>query len=198
MNDQTMLPWSDEPTKPVKPKNLFNVLQRRKKDGKVDVWVPKRSYKTAKLEALTKARLRYPDDRYIKNTIYEEVKEVTDKDPFLAYEDENEVAYRVHDHTQEVLVVPKERAIPEPFPVRRPEPIQKAYRFMLWAALGLILSGLGAIIFAPVAGWWATRAINGRTDPRDRTRAWVTFFLAVLLFLVGLLLAFLFWIHMAS
>jgi hypothetical protein len=131
----------------------------------------------------------------LKNKISEEIKEVIERDPFLVYEGETDSAYKIHNHAEDELIVPKERAVPEPFPARRAEPIRKAYRFLLWATLGLILSGLGAIFLAPAAGLYALRGLNGALSQHDRARGWVILALAVVVFLVGAALAYLLLLH---
>lgn len=151
--------------------------------------------KTEKLDCLTKAHQEHPGDPRVRAAIYEEVKEVVDQDPYLEYHAENTQAYRVIDRAQQVLIVPKERARPETYPASRPVPIRRAYRYLLYAALGLILSGLGAVIFAPAAMRYAFQALGPGSQPADRVRARVISGLALVLFAAGLAFVYLLWIH---
>lgn len=154
--------------------------------------------KTERLDCLNKEHQDRPGDPVVRAQIYQEVKEVVDRDPYLEYHAENTNAYRVIDRAQQVLIVPKERAKPEPFPVKRPQPIHMAYRYLLLAMLGLALSGLGAVVFAPLAVRAAFRALGDRAlahDTADHVRAQVVIALSVLLFAAGLALVYLLWIH---
>lgn len=195
MNERKTLQENNEPTFPrqMKGSKLDDRLDKKTIDERA-VFAPKNDQKTEKLKELTRARLRQPQDQRLKAAVYEEVKQVLEEDPSLVYQDETEAAYQVMDHAQEILIVPKERAVPEPFPVQRPEPIRKAYRFLFWSVLGLLFSGLGALLFAPAAGLHAARAL-GQTGSKDHARARVVLILAVLIFGLGLALAYLFWLH---
>jgi hypothetical protein len=163
-----------------------------------DSWLPcikNARTKTERLDCLNKVQQERPNDPVVRAMIYQEVKEVVDRDPFLEYHAENTNAYRVIDRAQQVLIVPKERAVPESYPVRRPEPVRMAYRYLLYVALGLILSGLGAVIFAPFAWRYAFRAYRQTRSRADRVRAGVAAALVLALFALGLALTYLFWIH---
>lgn len=151
--------------------------------------------KTEKLDCLSKILEQYPNDPVVRAMIYREVKEVIDRDPYLEYHAENTNTYRVIDRAQQVLIVPKERATPEPYPVKRPEPIRMAYRYMLFVILGLFLSGLGAVIFAPFAVRYSLRALNQGRTQADRVRAAVVAIFSMAFFGLGLALAFLLWLH---
>lgn len=195
MNEKTILPENGEPTRPTRVWKEAEGSLTENRDGKtVKAWATK----TGKPAALNPAYPRVPIDLRLKQFIYDEVKQALDQDPFLAYEDETEAAYRVHNHAKEALIVPKERAVPEPFPVHRPPLIRKAYRFLLLAAVGLVLSGLGAIIFAPAAGLYALRSFAEPLQRADQVRGGVIFGLSVAVFLVGAALAYLFWLHLVG
>ena len=196
MANQSRPTWDSESTLPVRPQPAAS---RPLPDVNNDPCAKPAQTKTEKLDCLNKEHQDRPGDPLVREQIYEEVKEVVDRDPFLEYHAESTSAYRVIDRHQQVLIVPKERARPEPYPVQRPEPIRQAYRFLLYAALGLVLSGLGAVIFAPVAVLHAIHALNapqqGEENRANRVRARVVISLSVLLFAAGLVLAYLLWIH---
>ncbi len=151
--------------------------------------------KTELLDCLNKSLQEHPDDPAVREMIYQQVKEVIDRDPYLEYHAENTHSYRVIDRAQQVLIVPKERAVPEPYPVKRPEPFRMANRYLVFGILGLALSGLGAVIFAPFAVRYALRALSESKSPADQVRAAVVAILAMLFFGAGLALAFLLYLH---
>jgi hypothetical protein len=151
--------------------------------------------KTELLDCLDKMQQERPEDPAVRAMIYNEVKEVVDRDPYLEYHAENTHSYRVIDRAQQVLIVPKERAVPEPYPVKRPEPFRMANRFLVLVILGFALSGLGAIVFAPFAFRYAIRALGESRSPADQVRAAVVAILAMLFFGAGLALVFLLWLH---
>lgn len=130
--------------------------------------------------------------------MYRRVKDLLERDPFLAYLEETDDLYRVRNHADLILTIPKDRAVPERFPPRRPALIQSTYRRLVWATVGLILSGIGALVLAPLAAWRALQALGRPLSRADRARARIAFFLAALLFVLGLLLSSLFWLHLAG
>lgn len=190
-NNQRRRPWSNyEQTIPSPPRQNND----RNKDNEPPCTKTART-KTEKLDCLNQIQQEHPDDPAVRAMIYQEVKEVVDRDPFLEYHAESTNAYRVIDRAQQVLIVPKERAVPEPYPVKRPEPFRMANRYLVFVILGLMLSGLGAIVFAPFAVRYALRALRQSRSPADQVRAAVVAILAILFFGVGLALAFLLWLH---
>jgi len=94
------------------------------------------------------------------------------------------------------LVVPKDRSLPEPYPAVRPILLQKAYRWLGLACLGMLLAGLGAMVFASLA---AVAAVGLNLQPisrNDRIRSLVVLMLAGGLWLGGLLLGVILLVHL--
>ncbi len=189
-NDELRSGRDPEPAIPAPPRWSKNA----NKDNKQPCWKTART-RTEKLDCLSKIQQEYPNDPVVRKMIYQEVKEVIDRDPYLEYHAETTNTYRVIDRAQEVLIVPKERAAPEPFPPRRPEPIRMAYRYLLFSLLGLFLSGLGAMVFAPIAERYAFSALSKARTHGDQIRAAVVGILAPVLFVLGLALTLLLYVH---
>jgi sterol desaturase/sphingolipid hydroxylase (fatty acid hydroxylase superfamily) len=126
---------------------------------------------------------------------YPLVRRLLAADPFLLYLDESSEVYHVR-HSEGELRVLKERGIPEPYPARRPLWLQRAYRWLWLACLGLLLAGLGAMVFATLAAA-AALALNSQPISRsDRIRSLVVLLLAGGLWLGGLLLAVILLVHL--
>ncbi len=154
--------------------------------------------KTELLDCLNKEQQRRPDDPAVRAMIYREVREVVDRDPYLEYHAENTQAYRVIDRAQQVLIVPKERAQPERFPVQRPEPLRKANRYQLFAILGLLFAGTGAVVFSLVSARYAFPAMLKERSTANQVRAGVSVLLSMALFVIGLALVYLLWLHISG
>ena len=123
------------------------------------------------------------------------VQELLGKDPFLLYIEETDELYHVRHGTELDLRVRKNRSLPEPFPARRPALLQKAYRWLWMACLGLLIAGLGAMVFATLA---AAAALGLNLHPisrADRIRSLVVLLLSGALWLGGLLLSAIMLLH---
>jgi hypothetical protein len=124
------------------------------------------------------------------------VRSLLAEDPFLLYLDETGDRYHVRHGVNQELVVPKDRSLPEPYPAVRPILLQKAYRWLGLACLGLLLAGLGAMVFASLA---AVAAVGLNLQPisrNDRIRSLVVLMLAGGLWLGGLLLGVILLVHL--
>jgi F0F1-type ATP synthase membrane subunit c/vacuolar-type H+-ATPase subunit K len=135
-----------------------------------------------------------------KQAFHRTVQRILEADPFLLYLDETDGVYRVRssDADGRVLHVPKDRRIPEPYPVVRPASLQKAYRWLWWAFLGLPLAGLGAVVFAPLAAGAAMSLYLRQPSGKNRILSLVVILLAGGLWLVGLLLGVILLMHLIS
>jgi hypothetical protein len=123
------------------------------------------------------------------------IREALDRDPFLAYHDETNELYRAINAEQVVMSIPKQRAAADVFPPGRSSPLQPAYRWLALAFFGLLLAGIGTILFAPLAALSAGRARPSLQSRSERVSATVVITLSVLVLLLGLNFAFLFLIH---
>ncbi|HEX2996399.1 MAG TPA: hypothetical protein VHP14_16355 [Anaerolineales bacterium] len=138
-----------------------------------------------------------PDCEDRRNVAFAAVKELLDRDPFLAYLEETEALYRVVNKSNQVVVIPKKRAAVTPFLVEQEQPnqLKPAYRLLLMAVFGLLLAGLGALVFAPLA---ALAAIGAGLSPQSRAErvgSVIVLMLSGLMFLTGLFFSYLFVLH---
>lgn len=134
-------------------------------------------------------------DRY--NVAFFALKDLLEENPFLAYLEETDELYRVLNADRVVLSIPKKRA---PVNVAAPDqtqpgPLRAAYRWLTMSFLGLLLAGIGTIVFAPLAGLAALRAHQSVRSRPERARSMVVLIVSSLLFLVGFVFSVLFILH---
>ena len=134
-------------------------------------------------------------DKY--NLAFYALKELLDKDPFLRYLEETDELYRVINAKRVVLSIPKKRA-----PINAPPPDQAprsslngAYRLLTMAILGLLLAGIGTVIFAPLAAFAALQTQNTLQSHSEQVGSTVVLIVASGLFVIGVLLSILFILH---
>ena len=133
-------------------------------------------------------------DRY--NVAFFALKELLDRNPYLAYLEETDELYRVAS-TDHVLSIPKKRVPVEPYPPKQPPsgPLRRAYRWLHLAVIGLLLAGIGSVIYAPLAALAAIRAQQTAHSPTEQVSLSVVLVLAFILFVVGVLFSLLFVLH---
>ena len=134
-------------------------------------------------------------DRY--NVAFFALKEALDKNPFLAYLEETEELYRVLNADRVVLTIPKKRA---PVNLSPPEqtqsgPLKTAYRWLTLSLIGLLLAGIGTVIFAPLAALAAIRAQQYVKSHPERISATVVLMVSFGLFMIGVVFSLLFILH---
>ncbi len=136
-----------------------------------------------------------PDCQDRHHVAFSAVKELLDRDPFLAYLEENPALYRVIGKNNQVLVIPKKRTPIKPTlsESEQPSPLKAAYSLLVIAIFGLLLAGIGALIFAPLAVLAAFQA--PRSSHAERVSFAILLILASLLFLIGLAFGYLFLLH---
>jgi hypothetical protein len=137
-----------------------------------------------------------PDRQDRHHVAFSAVKELLDRDPFLAYLEETEALYRVINKNNQVVVIPKKRAAANLSVPERPGPLKTAYRLLVMAMFGLLLAGVGTLIFAPLAALAALGAGASLRSRSERVSSMVILILASLLFLLGLVFAILFALHL--
>jgi hypothetical protein len=135
----------------------------------------------------------YPEAKPI---TYQIVQKLLKQDPFLLYLNETDDLYRVRNSNQLFLMVPKDRSIPEPYPAKELFGLQKAYRWLRIALFGLLLAGLGAMVFATLAAITAISVNFKPISKEDRLRSFVVIILSGGLWLLGLLLGVIFLVHL--
>lgn len=133
-------------------------------------------------------------DRY--NVAFFALKELLDRNPFLAYLEETEELYRAinGDH---VLTIPKKRAAVNSSPLEQnaPSPFRPAYRWLTLALVGLLFAGIGTVIFAPLAAFAAISAQRTVASRSGRVRSTIVLILSFLLFMIGVIFSLLFMLH---
>lgn len=127
--------------------------------------------------------------------VYELVRRLLAKEPYLAYIQETKDLYLVRNPLYLSLAVPKRRGEPEPYPANHPVMIQRAYHWLFLSAFGLLLAGMGTLIFAPIAGVWAALALKQQLQLSDRRRALLALWLSAFLWLAAMPFAVLLLVH---
>ncbi len=119
------------------------------------------------------------------------------RDAFIGYLAESDQAYNIQLLPNLSLEHPKDRASSEPYPPIRSVLLAAALRWLTWSIVGLIPSGLGTLICAPVALAKATKILRSRPSPADRQRALIILALAGGLWFVALVLVFILLLHLS-
>ena len=136
-----------------------------------------------------------PDFRDRHNLSFFTIKEALERDPFLAYHEETDELYRAINAEQIVLSIPKNRTAVEAFPPEHSSPLKPAQRLLVLAVFGLLLAGIGTLVFAPLAAWSAHQVRPSLPTHSERISATVVITLSVLLLLLGMNFVFLLLIH---
>jgi hypothetical protein len=139
-----------------------------------------------KIVCLNQINRLNPHDPYAQLETYESLKLLLEKDPFLAYLDQSDDLYQVHNGVNMMLAVPKDRAVPDPHPAPRPRPIKAGSRWLWLALLGLFSAGVATLIFAPLAAIKALQLDYRSLSYSDRMRGYVQLGLAILLCLLAI------------
>ncbi len=149
----------------------------------------------ARLLSLSIALELDPQHPVAQLAMYEALGRQLEADAFLAYVNETDWIYRVHTASRTPVVVPKMRAVPRPYPVPEPGPLHSASRWLRLAILGLLPSGLGTLLFAPMALFAALRVPAPTLSRKDQKRRRIFVAASSLLWAVGLLLGVLVLVH---
>ena len=127
-------------------------------------------------------------------------KELFDEKPYLAYLAETDELYRVINTDRVVLNIPKKRARFEPYPPEQPtaSPLRLAYRWLILSIVGLLVAGIGTVVFAPMAAVAAIRADQSLETHVERGQAMIVLVASAGLFIIGILFTILFALHWAG
>ncbi len=126
------------------------------------------------------------------------VQNMVKMDPFLAYQKETDQLYQVNNRDSLALVIPKQRAIAPRYPDPGPKPLRPSYAFLILALGGLLITGLGAIVFAPLAAMAAMWANRKPLNQAERLKSLIVIVVATLIWLVGIFLGWLFLSHFSG
>jgi hypothetical protein len=145
---------------------------------------------------LNRALIADPKHPLARQRIHQALRRILKRDAFLAYVAEDDALYQVNTGDNLLLLVPKNRAVAEPYPRPQPSPLRPAYRWLTLAILGLPLAGLGALIGVPMVLLHILRARQRPLSPADRVRSSIVLGVTYLVALVGLLLVSLLMLHL--
>ena len=145
---------------------------------------------------LNKANALQPTHPDAKQKTYQLVQKLLKQDAFLLYLDETDALYHIRSGEKISLSVPKDRSLPEAYPARRPALLQSAYRWLWLAFLGLPLAGIGALVFTPLAAAAGAGLYLKTSSRTNRIYSLVVILLSGGLWIVGLLLAVIFLVHL--
>lgn len=137
-----------------------------------------------------------PEDTVARQELYETMQQLLRKDAFLAYQGETDVIYKVRTPAEFQFIHPKDRAKVEPFPPQNSPPARTAISWLGWSVIGLIPSGLGTLVFAPLAVIAAIKLLRQQVELIDRRRAWIAISGAIALWLIALVFFFIFILHL--
>jgi hypothetical protein len=147
------------------------------------------------ITGLSQAARLNAENETTRQALYQAMRELLERDAFLAYEGENERVYHVRTAADFTFAHPKDRSAIEPYPPAEQPPAQRALGWLGLALLGLLPAGLGSLIFAPLAMLAALRLLRQPLAPSDRVRAQIVFGSAVVLWLAAVVLAALILMH---
>ena len=138
------------------------------------------------LMCLSHAYSLAPDHPETKKELRTAVHTLLKQEPFLAYVYETEQFYQVRSGRDLLINIPKNRTFETPYLKRKPGPAQPAFRWLSFALLALLLGGLGAVFFAPVAAFQALRLQASAPTDGERMRLLIVFILAVMIWLAAI------------
>ena len=127
-----------------------------------------------------------PDNTDTKKELRSAVRNLLKQEPFLAYVYETEQFYQVRSGRDLLINIPKDRTFETPFLKKKPGLAKPAFRWLSISLLALILGGVGAVIFAPIAAFQALRLQSSAPTDGERTRLLIVFILAVIIWLAAI------------
>jgi hypothetical protein len=136
-----------------------------------------------------------PDNPIGQQKTYMLVQNMVKVDPFLAYQKESDHLYQVQNRDALALFVPKQRAVPSKYPNPGPKPLRRVYGLLSLALIGLLVAGLGAIVFAPLAAVMALWANRNPLSRADRIKSMIVILVAGIVWAFGVFLGWIFLHH---
>ncbi len=178
----------------------LNQVKTAPNDSELEIWLrglENASTDEERLFYLSRIQALDPHNERAMQLMGQMMKGYLRKEPALAYLEENPDLYRVRTPRDLILVVAKNRAVPERYSPQRLGPFGRAYHDVMLAVLGLVLSGPLAIVFGFLSMVGALRAAQASRG-RERVRAAVIVLLALLILVPAILLSYLLWLHLTS
>jgi hypothetical protein len=138
------------------------------------------------LMCLSHAYSLAPDYTETKKELRAAVRSLLKQEPFLAYVYETEQFYQVRSGRDLLINIPKDRTFETPYLKKKPGLAQPAFRWLSLSLLALILGGVGAVVFAPIAAFQALRLQASAPTAGEQTRLLIVFILAVIIWLAAI------------
>ena len=138
------------------------------------------------LMCLSHAYSLAPEHTETKKELRAAVHALVKQEPFLAYVYETEKYYQVRSGRDLLLNVPKDRTFETPYLKKPPGLAKPAFRWLSLAVFALILGGVGAVLFAPIAAFQALRLQASAPSEGERVRLLIVFVLAVMIWLAAI------------
>lgn len=114
------------------------------------------------------------------------MQDLLQKEPFLAYVYETPRLYQVRSGRDLLINIPKNIAYETPYLKRAPGAVVPAYRWLYLSLIGLLLGGVSAVVFAPIAVFQVLRLQSTSLSRSDRVRAWVILVFSVIIWLAAI------------
>lgn len=133
-----------------------------------------------RLMCLSRAYSLDPNYSDTKKELRTAVQTLLKQEPFLAYVYETEAFYQVRSGRELLINIPKNRTYEIPYLKKKPGLAQPAFRWLSLSILALLLGGVGAVIFAPIAAFQALRLHASAPTEAERVRLLIVFLLAVI------------------
>ncbi len=149
----------------------------------------------AAIDCLNQANALQPGNILANQTSYRIVKALLEQNPQLKYLDESELNYHVQSSGNFSLLIPKDRSARQAGPFIRQDCFRSSHRWLGLAAIGLLPAGLGALLFAPLAGLSALGVSFSPLSRSERIHGLVLVLLSAGLWLLGLLLGIILLVH---
>lgn len=148
------------------------------------------------ITALSTALVQDPTNAAARRTLHYLMDLRLRRDAFVGYIAESDQSYHIQLVPNLDLEHPKDRALSEPFPPIRSPLLAAALRWLGWSIIGLIPSGLGTLICAPIAILKALNFLRNRPNSADRRRALMVLIIAGGVWLIALILVLILLLHL--
>ena len=149
-----------------------------------------------KIACMNRLNELQPDQHGRHNSNFYFLKELFDRDPFLAYLEETNELYHALNKDLMVLRIPKRRTAVEIYPPERPSKLASAHRWLALALFGLMMAGIPTLIFAPLAARSALNAADSLGRRSGSVHAAAIQIGAIILFAIGSFFTVLFVLHL--
>jgi len=149
-----------------------------------------------KIACMNRLNELQPSQRDNHHSHFHFLKELFERDPYLAYLEETRELYHVINKDLMVLRIPKRRSITSPYPPETASALRSAYRWLSLALFGLLLAGIPTVIFAPLAARAALNVADSMDPQAGRVHSTMVELAAIVLFAIGCFFTVLFLLHL--